>query len=160
MSRAEYDELKSRFEHLETIVHRLMSPNSGAIGLGSASGHLPSGSSGGPLNPVVAGSTHITGLSGPNNHQSPSGHGMVAGDEPVLFSSSSSQNIATRHSTNIVLQSPPLQQMMPPSHFPQALQHRSIAVDESASNHHHQQVQGPSGRFFDCHPNLLLGITF
>ncbi|KAE9410489.1 hypothetical protein BT96DRAFT_378382 [Gymnopus androsaceus JB14] len=149
VSRAEYDELKSRFEHLETIVQRLVSTNSGAIGpSGSAGGHLlPSGpGSSSPLSPAVAGTAQqITGVPGPNIHGPSSGQGIM-GDEPVLLSSSS-QNIATRHLSSVAhLQSPP-PQMMPPPHFPQALQHRSVAIDESTSTHHHHQVQGPSGRF-------------
>ncbi|KAF9073256.1 hypothetical protein BDP27DRAFT_317625 [Rhodocollybia butyracea] len=156
VSRAEYDELKSRFEHLETVVHRFITTKSGTItepgSLGSATGHPPSGSRspGGLLSSQAsAGPDYLN----QGSSTAPSGYGVTGtlGDEtpPAGLPSFTSQGVAhlnpsIRHPSNPAL-SKTSPHLMPPPNYSQ--QHRSIPLDDSASpTHHYQQVpQGPSG---------------
>ncbi|KAJ4486376.1 hypothetical protein J3R30DRAFT_3446241 [Lentinula aciculospora] len=142
VSRAEYDELKMRFEHLENTVHRLVAMNPGAIR-----------SAGAPLaSPAVAGTAqHVTGIpvAGPdyqNNNQGPSpGYGIagILAEQPVLSPSQSSQLSSSAHHLNtssLKLKQSPSQQMMPPSKF---LQQHDINSSESVP---YKQIQQESLR--------------
>ncbi|KAJ3750147.1 hypothetical protein DFH05DRAFT_1455237 [Lentinula detonsa] len=152
VSRAEYDELKLRFEHLENTVHRLMGINSGEISelsfLGSASGDSSSGtgSAGAPLAiPAAAGPDYQPGNQGPST-----GYGIVAtiGEQPF----SASQNIAgairsnapTHHSTTSLdtKRSPSQQMMLPPKFLNQPS--TASAYDSGSATHHQQEPVGPS----------------
>ncbi|KAJ3790266.1 hypothetical protein GGU10DRAFT_178810 [Lentinula aff. detonsa] len=132
VSRAEYDELKLRFEHLENTVHRLMGINPGEIR-----------SAGAPLAiPAAAGPDYQPGNQGPST-----GYGIVGtiGEQPFP----SSQNIAgairsnapTHHSTTSLdtKRSPSQQMMLPPKFLNQP---STTSAYESGS--HQQEPVGPS----------------
>ncbi|KAJ3801676.1 hypothetical protein GGU11DRAFT_768475 [Lentinula aff. detonsa] len=135
VSRAEYDELKLRFEHLENTVHRLMGINSGEIR-----------SAGAPLAiPAAAGPDYQPGNQGPST-----GYGIVAtiGEQPFP----ASQNIAgairsnapTHHSTTSLdtKRSPSQQMMLPPKFLNQPS--TASAYESGSVTHHQQEPVGPS----------------
>ncbi|KAJ4001305.1 hypothetical protein F5050DRAFT_1725552 [Lentinula boryana] len=136
VSRAEYDGLKMRFEHLENTVHRLMGINSGEIR-----------SAGAPLAiPAAAGPDYQ-----PGNQSSSAGYGIVGiiGEQPFP----SSQNIAgavrsnapTHHpTTSSDLKRSPSQQMMLPPKFLNQPSTASAHESGSATHHHQQEPVGPS----------------
>ncbi|KAJ3737012.1 hypothetical protein DFJ43DRAFT_393364 [Lentinula guzmanii] len=151
VSRAEYDELKMRFEHLENTVHRLMGINSGEISelsfLGSANGDSSSGSgsAGAPLAiPAAAGPDYQPANQGPST-----GYGIVGSIGEQLPSSqnisgSVRSNAPTHHSTISLdtKRSPSQQMMLPPKFLNQPS--TASAYDTGSATHHQQEPVGPS----------------
>ncbi|KAJ4489473.1 hypothetical protein C8J55DRAFT_300889 [Lentinula edodes] len=154
VSRAEYDELKMRFDHLENTVHRFIAANSGLISetssFGSAtSGHLSSesGSVGAPA--AVGSAQHVTGtpVAGPDYPVPSTGYGIAGtiGNEPVPATRSpspSSQNIPTTSRFNLPTHHSSTSSHLVPSRkysIPQQSNTTSTYEFEPAT--HHQQVQ-------------------
>ncbi|KAJ3776884.1 hypothetical protein FB446DRAFT_842012 [Lentinula raphanica] len=132
VSRAEYDELKLRFEHLENTVHRFMGINSGGFGSGSV-GH------GAPLViPAAAGPDYQSGNQGPSTGYA----GTTIGEQPGQSQSFSATARPTppthRSSTTFDIKKSPSQQMMPP---PKLLNQSSTASTYEPLSAHHQQLQ-------------------
>ncbi|KAJ3870110.1 hypothetical protein EV359DRAFT_59317 [Lentinula novae-zelandiae] len=152
VSRAEYDELKMRFDHLENTVHRFIAANSGIISetssFGSATSPHLSSESGSVGAPAALGSAqHVTGtpLAGPDYPVPSTGFGIAGtiGNVPATRSPSpSSQNSATTSRFNL-----PTHHSSASSHslssrkFSIPQQPNTTSTYEFESATHHQQVQ-------------------
>ncbi|KAJ3838548.1 hypothetical protein F5878DRAFT_562243, partial [Lentinula raphanica] len=132
VSRAEYDELKLRFEHLENTVHRFMGINSGGFGSGSVSHGAPL------VIPAAAGPDYQSGNQGPSTGYA----GTTIGEQPGQSQSFSATARPTppthRSSTTFDIKKSPSQQMMPP---PKLLNQSSTASTYEPLSAHHQQLQ-------------------
>ncbi|GAW09344.1 c6 transcription factor [Lentinula edodes] len=136
VSRAEYDELKMRFDHLENTVHRFIAANSGIIR-----------SVGAPA--AVGSAQHVTGtpIAGPDYPVPSTGYGIAGtiGNEPVPATRSpspSSQNIATTSRFNLLTHhSNASSHSMSSRKFSIPQQPNTTSTYEFESATHHQQVQ-------------------
>ncbi|KAJ3883094.1 hypothetical protein F5051DRAFT_224511 [Lentinula edodes] len=136
VSRAEYDELKMRFDHLENTVHRFIAANSGIIR-----------SVGTPA--AVGSAQHVTGtpIAGPDYPVPSTGYGIAGtiGNEPVPATRSpspSSQNIATTSRFNLPTHhSSASSHSMSSRKFSIPQQPNTTSTYEFESATHHQQVQ-------------------
>lgn len=152
VSRAEYDELKMRFDHLENTVHRFIAANSGIISetssFGSATSPHLSSESGSVGAPAALGSAqHVTGtpLAGPDYPVPSTGFGIAGtiGNVPATRSPSpSSQNIATTSRFNLPTHhSSASSHSMSSRKFSIPQQPNTTSTYEFESATHHQQVQ-------------------